>query len=65
MTFKGYLKKDGYLIRVSSNKKGQYQIEYTDDGFVRHKVVKIFQSRYTFLQAMESRFAPEVLKELW
>jgi len=32
MTFKGYLKKDGYLIRVSSNDAGAYQIEYSNDN---------------------------------
>lgn len=62
MTFKGYLKKDGYLIRVSTNKAGTYQVEYSNDGFVRDKQVKVYNSRYAFLKAMESRFAPEELR---
>jgi len=33
MRFKGYLKKDGYLIRVSSNDAGAYQIEYSNDNW--------------------------------
>ena len=63
MRFKGYLKKDGYLIRVSSNDAGAYQIEYSDDN-LKTKEAKVYNSRYEFLRAMESRFLPEELKEL-
>jgi len=60
MRFKGYLKKDGYLIRVSSNDAGAFQIEYSNDD-LKTKEVKIYKSRYEFLRAMESRFLPEEL----
>jgi len=63
MRFKGYLKKDGYLIRVSSNAAGAYQIEYSNDN-LKTKEVKVYKSRYEFLKAMETRFSPEELKEL-
>lgn len=64
MRFRGYLKKGEYLIRVSSSEAGQYQIEYSNDSFARHKLVKVYQSRYQFLKAMEDRFSPEELKEV-
>jgi len=63
MRFKGYLKKDDWLIRVPSNAAGAFQIEYSQDNLMT-KEVKVFNSRYEFLKAMESRFAPDKLKEL-
>ena len=63
MRFKGYLKKDGYLIRVSTNEAGAYQIEYSNDN-LKSKEVKLYPSRYEFLKTMESRFLPSELKEL-
>jgi hypothetical protein len=63
MRFKGYLKKDGYLIRVSSNAAGAYQIEYSNDN-LKSKTVKVYPSRYEFLKAFESRFLPSELKEV-
>jgi len=62
MTFKGYLEKNGYIIRVWHN-DGCYEMEYSDDGF-RTKQVKVYGSRYAFLEAMELRFVPDELKHL-
>jgi len=62
MTFKGYLEKNGYLIRVW-HEDGRYEVEYSNDGF-ETKQVKVYGSRYAFLKAMELRFAPEELKDL-
>jgi len=55
--------KNGHLIRVSSNEAGAYMIEYSNDG-LKTKEVKVYNSRYEFLRAMESRFLPGELKEL-
>lgn len=63
MRFKGYLKKGAYLIRVSSNDAGAYQIEYSKDN-LKTKQVKLYRGRYEFLKAFESRFLPEELKEV-
>jgi len=63
MTFKDYLEKNGYLIRVSNDVTGSYEIEYSNDGF-ETKTVKVYGSRYAFLKDMELRFAPEELKDL-
>lgn len=60
MKFKGYLKKDKWLIRVSSNAAGAFQIEYSQDNLMT-KTVKVYKSRYHFLKAMESKFAPDEL----
>jgi len=60
MTFKGYLEKNGYLIRVW-HEDGRYEVEYSNDGF-ETKQVKVYGSRYKFLEAFESRFSPEELK---
>ena len=37
MTFKGYLEKNGYLIRVW-HEDGRYEVEYSNDGFETKKV---------------------------
>lgn len=63
MRFKGYLKKSGYLIRVSTSVDGAYQIEYSTDN-LKTKTVKVYSSRYEFLKALESRFLPSELKEV-
>jgi len=63
MRFKGYLKKDGYLIRVSSNAAGAYQIEYSKDN-LKTKEVKVYRSRYEFLSAFQTRFLPEELNQV-
>jgi len=63
MTFKGYLEKNGYLIRVSNDDTGSYEIEYSNDGF-EAKQVKVYGSRYAFLKAMELRFSPKKLNEV-
>jgi len=60
-TFKGNLEKNGYEIRVFKEENGGYQLEYSNDGF-RTKEVKVYGSRYKFLEAFESRFSPEELK---
>ena len=62
MTFKGYLKKNGYLIRVWHH-EGRYKMQYSNDEFTT-KTVKVYGSRYAFLNAMELRFAPYELKDL-
>jgi len=62
MTFKGYLEKNGYLIRVWHH-VGRYEMEYSNDGLTI-KTVKVYGSRYAFLKAMELRFAPDELKDL-
>jgi len=59
-TFKGNLEKKGYEIRVFKEDQG-YQIEYSKDGF-ESKKVKIYGSRYKFLESFESRFSPDELK---
>ena len=62
MTLKGYLEKNGYLIRVWHH-NGRCEMEYSNDGF-ETKTVKVYGSRYAFLKAMELRFAPDELKEI-
>jgi len=62
MTFKGYLEKNGYFIRVWHH-DGRYKMEYSNDGFTT-KTVKVYGNRYAYLKAMELRFAPEELKDL-
>jgi len=60
MKFKGYLEKNGYLIRIW-HEDGRYEVEYLNNGF-ETKQVKVYGSSYAFLKAMESRFLPEELK---
>lgn len=61
MTFKGYLYKGDYVIRVCSSKEGSFKIEYTNDNW-KTKEFKEYNSRYDFLKAMELRFLSEELK---
>jgi len=63
MRFKGYLQKDGYLIRVSSAESGAYQIEYSNDN-LKTKQVKLYKGRFEFLKAFENRFLPEELSQV-
>jgi len=43
MRFKGYLKKNGYFIRVSSNEAGLIRLNYSKDN-LNTKQVKVYAS---------------------
>jgi len=53
-----FLKKNGYLIPVSTNKAGDYMIEYSNDNLKTNQV-KVYTIHYKFLEAFESRFSPD------
>ena len=63
MKFVGYLKKNGFTIRVNSEVDGTYVLEWTTNAFV-NKERRTISSKEKLLEILNKRFGENELVEI-